>query len=504
MHRGGRLGLPVETGRHEPSAGRAAELAVSVTTTIDTSDDKSNILIVDDLAEKLLVFGTVLEDLGQNLVFVRSGGEALREVLQREFAVILLDVNMPDIDGFETAELIRKYKRSAHTPIIFITAYADELQTARGYSLGAVDYILSPVVPEVLRSKVKVFVELHAMQRRVRRQAAEQVALVAAETARRAAEENDRRSNFLSRASRVLSGSLELTVSMRQLVELVVPDMASLAVLMLTDDDPAFDEVLVAGATRNAATLEVASLACHNLPDAVQAAMREALAGRRRVSLGASEVALLSADAFGLQGSGALLAAVAVPLLIGERALGVLMVASSLGAEVADPIIGGRDWSTLEQLASRAAIAFENARLYRSLQTEISERRSAEFELQAANQRKDEFLAMLSHELRNPLAPIRNALEVVRRIAPPDAKLTWATDVMDRQLRHMTHLVEELLDVARISQGKIALNKEPVDLAALIAQSVETAQPFIDTRGHTLTVTLPSAPVWLQGDFGRL
>jgi len=91
---------------------------------------------------------------------VRSGAEALREVLAREFAVILLDVNMPDIDGLETATLIRRYKRSAHTPIIFITAYADELQTARGYSLGAVDYILSPVVPEVLRSKVRVFVEL--------------------------------------------------------------------------------------------------------------------------------------------------------------------------------------------------------------------------------------------------------------------------------------------------------------------------------------------------------
>src|SRR5205809_5258911 len=130
--------------------------------------DKANILIVDDLPEKLLVFRTILEELGQNLVMVRSGSEALQAVLQQEFAVILLDVNMPDIDGLETATLIRKYKRSAHTPIIFITAYADELQTARGYSLGAVDYILSPVVPEVLRSKVKVFVELHAMQRRVR------------------------------------------------------------------------------------------------------------------------------------------------------------------------------------------------------------------------------------------------------------------------------------------------------------------------------------------------
>src|SRR3954452_20147006 len=117
--------------------------------------DRANILIVDDLPEKLLVFKTVLEDLGQNLILVRSGAEALREVLKRDFAVILLDVNMPDIDGFETATMIRRYKRSAHTPIIFVTAYADDMQTSRGYSLGAVDYIQSPVVPEVLRSKVR-------------------------------------------------------------------------------------------------------------------------------------------------------------------------------------------------------------------------------------------------------------------------------------------------------------------------------------------------------------
>src|SRR5919206_4005927 len=141
-----------------------------------SSEEKANILVVDDLPEKLLVFQTILEELGQDLVMVRSGTEALREVLTREFAVILLDVNMPDIDGLETATLIRRYKRSAHTPIIFITAYADEMQTARGYSLGAVDYILSPVVPEMLRSKVKVFVELFKMQQRTKAMAGEQVA----------------------------------------------------------------------------------------------------------------------------------------------------------------------------------------------------------------------------------------------------------------------------------------------------------------------------------------
>jgi signal transduction histidine kinase/DNA-binding response OmpR family regulator len=466
---------------------------------IDRSDDKSNILIVDDLPEKLLVFGTVLEDLGQNLVFVNSGSEALREVLHREFAVILLDVNMPDIDGFETASLIRKYKRSAHTPIIFITAYADEMQTAKGYSLGAVDYILSPVVPEMLRSKVKVFVELHQMQRRVRRQADERVALVAAEAARRVAEENDRRSNFLSHASRVLSGSLDVSVGARLLLELAVPEVATLAVLQLLDEDEPLNQVMVAAA-REGEPLTLATTDTQGLPPAVQDALRQAVQLKQRVTLHPNALRRMGSEAFGLGGPLALRAAVTVPLMIGERVLGVLMV----GAEQSAPGHAVRDWAALEELASRAAIAFENAHLYRSLQSEIVERRAAEAELQESNQRKDEFLAMLSHELRNPLAPIRNALEVIRRIAPPDPKFNWAGDVMDRQVRHLTRLVEELLDVARISQGKIQLNKEPIDLAAVIAQSVETAQPFIDARGHTLTVDLPDTPVWLQGDFARL
>lgn len=462
---------------------------------VDRWDEKSNILIVDDLPEKLLVFGTVLEDLGQNLVFVNSGSEALREVLHREFAVILLDVNMPDIDGFETAALIRKYKRSAHTPIIFITAYADEMQTAKGYSLGAVDYILSPVVPDMLRSKVKVFVDLHQMQRRVRRQADERVALVAAESARRVAEENNARSAFLAHASRVLSGSLDVAVGSRLLLELLVPQVAQLAVLQLIEDGKPLDRVMVAS-QRGDDELTTTHVPDAGLPPAVREALAEAMATKLRVSLPAASLRRMSSEAFGLQGQLGLKAAVAVPLLIGERVLGMLLVGQSGREE--------QDWAALEELASRAAIAFENANLYRSLQAEIIERRMAESELQEANQRKDEFLAMLSHELRNPLAPIRNALEVIRRIAPPDPKFNWAGDVMDRQVRHLTRLVEELLDVARISQGKIQLNKEPVDLAAVIAQSMETAQPFIDARGHTLTVKLPDTPVWLQGDFARL
>src|SRR4026207_882680 len=96
-------------------------------------EEKVNILVVDDLPDKRLAFQVVLEELGQNLVMAASGADALRELLLREFAVILLDVNMPDIDGIETAELIRQHSKTKHTPIIFVTAYAAEMQTARAY-----------------------------------------------------------------------------------------------------------------------------------------------------------------------------------------------------------------------------------------------------------------------------------------------------------------------------------------------------------------------------------
>ena len=121
---------------------------------------RAQILIVDDLPEKRLVYSTLLEDIDADIVVADSGTEALKKILHAEFAVILLDVNMPDIDGLETASLIRKHRNGRHTPIIFITAYADEMQTARAYELGAVDYILSPVIAPVLRTKVRVFVEL--------------------------------------------------------------------------------------------------------------------------------------------------------------------------------------------------------------------------------------------------------------------------------------------------------------------------------------------------------
>jgi signal transduction histidine kinase/DNA-binding response OmpR family regulator len=433
--------------------------------------EKVDILIVDDLHEKLLVFKTVLEELQQNLVFVSSGTEALREVLMREFAVILLDVNMPDIDGLETATLIRRYKRSAHTPIIFITAYADEMQTARGYSLGAVDYILSPVVPEVLRSKVRVFVELQLLQRRIARQADARVAQAAAEAALLVAEESTRRSTFLSELSHSLSGLLDPRTGAQKLVSMVVPALAPAATVTLVD---AQLQVQYAASWREgegAATEYEAG----TLPRADLERVQSVLHPRLALS--------------------DLNATLAYPLRDGHRLLGVLTLSgepTALGSAV------------LEEVATRAAIAFAAAQLYQNLQDEIQERRRTEARLEQANKRKDEFLAMLSHELRNPLAPIGNAVEIIRRLGGHDAKLIWATDVTDRQLRQLTRLVDELLDVARIGQGKIALRTTPLELSSLLAQCVETQRPALTNRRQTLTLAVPPSPVWIQGDSARL
>ena len=127
---------------------------------------KANILLVDDQPGKLLSYESILTDLGENVVLARSGREALQQLLRQEFALILLDVVMPEMDGFETATLIREHPRLEHTPIIFLTAFStSDFDRLKGYELGAVDYVFAPVVPEILRAKVMVFVELHRKRR---------------------------------------------------------------------------------------------------------------------------------------------------------------------------------------------------------------------------------------------------------------------------------------------------------------------------------------------------
>ena len=182
-----------------------------------TGADRTDILVVDDLPEKYLAYQVVLEGLGQNIVHVSSGEEALKLLLEREFAVILLDVNMPGMSGLEAAALIRGRRKSRHTPIIFVTAFADDVQTVEGYALGAVDYILAPVVPQILRAKVKVFVDLY----RARAELARSRDLLEERVAQRTTELAERSAELEETATRLRAEVHERKLAEERLLTLV-------------------------------------------------------------------------------------------------------------------------------------------------------------------------------------------------------------------------------------------------------------------------------------------
>ncbi|MGZ5001210.1 MAG: hybrid sensor histidine kinase/response regulator, partial [Methylomonas sp.] len=141
---------------------------------------------------------------------------------------------------------------------------------------------------------------------------------------------------------------------------------------------------------------------------------------------------------------------------------------------------------------------------YYGFLTDITERKQAEQALKDADRRKDEFLAMLAHELRNPLAPIRNAVEIQKLSGSDPSRLAWCNEIIERQVEHLTRLVDDLLDVSRISRGLVELKKEPLEIRDFILPSLETCQPLIETRRHRFSLAVPPESVWVEGDRIRL
>lgn len=173
------------------------------------------------------------------------------------------------------------------------------------------------------------------------------------------------------------------------------------------------------------------------------------------------------------------------PLLAGDRLFGTLSFASRVRDEF-DP----DEVNFIETICHYATMAYERLRLLN--------------ELREADQRKDEFLATLAHELRNPLAPVHNAVQVLRLKGADQPELRWSRDVIERQVDHLTRLIDDLLDISRITRNKLELRKQRVELAEVINGAVEASRPLIEEHGHELTVDLPAAPVYLSGDVVRL
>lgn len=314
-----------------------------------------NILLVDDKPARLLSYEAALESLGYNLVCANSGRQALKALMEMEFATILLDVSMPELDGFETAALIHQHPRFEETPIIFVTGvHVTDMDSLKGYAIGAVDYIYIPVVPEILRGKVQALVQLY-LQR----------------------VELSRLNRELAQANaKLATAHEELKISkMRELQELNTA-------LEVTNDE------------------------------------------------------LLAINA--------------------------------------------------------------------KLTQEVKERKKAEQELSQLSQRKDEYIAILAHELRNPLSAIHNAVNVMEMAQTTKQQRNWAQALLQRQVNHLTCLMDDLLDVSRISNGRIELRLESIDLVTIVTQAAETVTPLLKKCGHTLTMKLPEEQYCVQGDFVRL
>ncbi len=442
--------------------------------------DRSHILIVDDRLDKRVVFRTILEELDQNIVTASSGEEALRWLLDNECAVILLDVNMPGMDGLETAELIRARRKSAHTPIIFITAFADEMHTARGYSLGAVDYILSPVVPNILRSKVKALVQLHRLNAELKKRSDERVALVKEQAARSVAEDSQRRASFLAEATQVMASSLDVDTILKGAAGLVVPYMADFGAIVLANED---------------GTVRAQRFSCVAGWDPYLGAHRDgfdkvvAHCQARVIESGTHEMfeRLTTPPADGDVADDSPLGEIhAFPLITRGKARGALLLALGPSARR----LAGADLSLADSLAGRAASALDNCLLYE--------------EIQLADRRKNEFLATLSHELRNPLAPMRAALHMLRSQAVDPDRSRALLETMDRQVAQMTRLVEDLLDISRITRGAIELRRETLNVSSEIRNALESCQGQLELSGHEVVVNLPKEAVQVVADRVRL
>jgi signal transduction histidine kinase/DNA-binding response OmpR family regulator len=466
--------------------------------TKEPAEEKVSILIVDDRPDKLLGYETILDELNENVVRANSGKEALRCLLKQDFAVILLDVNMPGMDGFETAALIRQRARSETTPIIFISAVNDtETHVSRGYSIGAVDYILTPVVPEILRAKIAVFVDLFKKTEQVKRQAEEREKLIREQAARAEAEARQERFAFLADASNVLASSLDYEETFRNLAQLVVPRVADFCIVLAAEEggmrqvavahrDPTEDPAMQKLAKEFPSSPAAQAGGAHVLKTGKSQMVCDVHDGElREVFAEKTDRELIRS----LSGR----SVIAVPLRTHDRVLGaIVMINTSAGR-----FCGTEELSLVEELAHRAALALDNAGLYKSAQ-------KAQAESERANRAKDSFLAMLSHELRTPLTPVLTSVLALEQADNLSEEMRASLQMIRRNVELEARLIDDLLDLTRISKGKVQLSLEEVDAHSLLRNALEICQADIDKKQLTLETDFAAEKVSLEADPARL
>jgi PAS domain S-box-containing protein len=386
---------------------------------------RPRILMVDDNRANLVALSAVLEPLGHELVRCGSGEEALRLLLAGDFALIMLDVQMPGIDGFKTAQLIKERPRTRDIPIIFITALSrDNANVFRGYSHGAVDYLLKPFDPDILRSKVSVFVELYLQKEKIKEQA-----LLLRQRERQALEKkNEER--------------------IRKLVD---------AMPLCVWAAGAKGEVYYCNAVwTDFSGLDTEKSRLFGIEAAHEADVRRvelAIDGAfREGSLLETEVRFMRAK----DGVYRWHLLRAVPEFDDKGSLtGWIATATDI-----------EDHKRGEEARSRL----------------LAQEKDARAEAEAANRMKDEFLATVSHELRTPLTAILGWTRIIRGGKLDPARFMRGLDVIERNGRAQAAIIDDILDVSRIITGKLRLELDAIDMVSVVQAAMDTVRPAAEAK----------------------
>uniref|UniRef100_UPI001ABA2821 hybrid sensor histidine kinase/response regulator n=1 Tax=Aetokthonos hydrillicola TaxID=1550245 RepID=UPI001ABA2821 len=389
-------------------------------------EPKVNVLLVDDHPENLLVLEAILDSLGQNLVQATSGAQALRHLLNQDFAVILLDVQMPEMDGFETANLIRQRERSRYTPIIFLTAFnTSDNMVFKGYSLGAVDYLFKPIEPEILKSKVAAFVELFQKTAEVKRQAAQLIAM----------------NNELKKREEMFR-----SLSACSPVGIFLTDIEG----KCTYTNPRYQ--FIYGINQEESLNEGWVKAIH--PE----------------DRGWVTTSWYTACQEGREYKGEFRIFTSAGI---ER--WVYVSSSPMLCEQCQVIgyVG-----TLEDITDRKQAEEEHIKLIRE--------QTAREEAETANRLKDEFLATLSHELRTPLTSILGWAKILRQRKLDEQAIDRALETIERNASLQARLIEDILDVSRIIRGKLQLTLCPVNLVSVISGVLDSVHLEVEAKNIQL------------------